>query len=90
MSKLHKSTVDKFPKKFVEVYKNDTFFVVQSLRTAKFWCRFKISGKYFVFWSDVWDFVKLSELEMIYKSYSAAFSDMVSDLDLVENNLVNY
>lgn len=90
MSKLHKSTNDKFPKKFVEVYKNDTFFVVQSLRTAKFWCSFKISGKYFVFWSDVWDFVKLSELDKIYKAYCGAFSDMVADLNLVENNLVNY
>lgn len=80
--KLHKSSVDRLPSVLSKVYSDDEVEVFQAIRTLKFWIRFKVADKYFVFWTEVFDFDLLSESKKLRKSYCDSVSAMVDTLNL--------
>lgn len=80
--KLHKSDLAHWPRASVSSYKDEDIEVVQSVRTFKYFARFKVADRTFVFWTESFDVSVLENIRKLRRAYCQELEDLVSDLSL--------
>lgn len=81
---FHKVEPSRFPSEAncTPVYKDDEIEVVQSLRSLKFFYRFYVRFRAYVFWTSQADLNYLARIKNIRKDYVAALSATLDGLEL--------
>lgn len=79
---FHKVEPSRFPSDAVPVYSDDQIEVVQACRSYKFYYRFFIRGRPFVFWTEQTDLGYLQRIKQIRKEYLDKFITTVRSLDI--------
>ena len=81
---FHKVEPSRFPSEFNStfVFKDDEIEVVQSIRSLKFFYRFFVRSRPFVFWTTQADLTYLQRIKSLRRGYVEAMSATLAGLDL--------
>lgn len=77
---FHRVNSAEFPKRNISAYYDETVEVVQAIRSLKFYYRFKLVGREFVYWTEQFDLGYLQRIKQLRRSLYDSYNETMSEI----------